>query len=74
MRRDKLEVPDKIDVELTSGDDSYDSNISEQGLPDGDLNYVIDDDTMEQIAERRKKRRLSKLQARMDASAIAQVI
>jgi hypothetical protein len=41
-----LPVPPVIDVELTSGDESYDSNVSEEGLPTADLSYVIDDETM----------------------------
>ena len=43
-----------IDVELTSGDESYDSDVSAEGLPTADLGYVLDDDTMLEIAERRR--------------------
>ena len=34
--------PDKIDCELTDGDySSQDSNISDQGLPDSELQFVL---------------------------------
>jgi hypothetical protein len=60
---------------LTSGDeDTPDSDISEKGLPDADLNYLINDDVLNSIVERRVKRKETKIKARMEKEAINQVL
>jgi len=47
-------IPEELKCELTSGDeDSPDSDISEKGLPDADLNYLINDDVLNLIIDRR---------------------
>jgi hypothetical protein len=54
--------PDDFEVDLTSGDeDPVDSDVSENGVPDGELNFIIDDKVSARIIDRRKNRRLSKI-------------
>ena len=44
-------------MELTSGDESEkDSNVSVDGVPDADLSFMIDDDIVAKIVERRRIR------------------
>jgi hypothetical protein len=72
MKEKGLKV--EIEIELTSGDESHDSNISVEGLPEADLNYVIDYRMGKEIKKRRNKRFLNKITARMDAEAIQSVV
>lgn len=67
--------PDDFEVDLTSGDeDPVDSDVSENGVPDGELNFIIDDKVSARIIDRRKNRRLSKIQARIESEAIRDVL
>jgi len=69
-----IEPPTIIEAELSSADDTSDSAISESGLPDADLKFVVDPNVSESIEKRRTERRLSKIRSRIDYEAINSVL
>ena len=69
-----LEPPQNIKAVLTSDDFSDHSSISEDGLPDKDLEFCVEPNLTKQIEDRRKHRRLSKDAARADHAAMTEVL
>ncbi len=70
-----LTPPEIIEVELTSGDDSAkDSAVSEDGILDFNLDFVTDENVFNQVAGRRRYRRLMKAKNQTEFEAIKSVV
>ena len=67
--------PLDLQIELSSGDESpVNSEVSEEGVPENELPFVIDDDIVVEIRERRKRRKIDKIRAQLEDEAIRGVL
>jgi hypothetical protein len=69
-----IEPPAIIEAELSSSDKTSDSAVSENGVPDTDLKFLIDSVVSSEIENRRTARRHNQIKSRFDFEAINNVL